>query len=632
MGSIAGILYFDGRSVDRSLVEAMNGVLARREFDRKGIWHSRCYGCAGSILCTTPESQSEPIPWLGPGENFAVIVDGRLDNRPELIERLQPIAGQSASDGELIFAAWQRWGARCAEYLIGDFAFAVWAAARRVLYCARDTGGVRQLYYYHSSKLFAFATEIQALFCVPEIPRRLNEVRVADHLARLFDDPNGTYYKGIFQLPPAHALTAGPQGLQVSSYWSLDNVSDLHLQSDEEYATAFREVFFKAVSDRLRASVPVGSMLSGGLDSSSICCVSEQLLRERQGQRLKTFSAVFPSLEAKNRKINERPYIEAVLRGRSFEPHFVRADVLGPLASVQWHEDEPLPAPSLYMDLAVFQAARSAGVKALLSGNDGDTTVSYGYELLTELALHGRALRLYREARALANRTGAVAGAWKLMWVLGLRPIIPPSVIAMWRWFRHRRRPDYDTEVPIEPEFARRISLGERIRAGSLNRVQGNARKEHIRALQSGLLFYALNLLDKTAAYCSIELRFPFFDRRLMSFCVSIPASQKLQNGLNRAVMRRAMRGILPPEVEQRVVKGNMSSNFQIRLFELERKRLEELFFTDATIIGPYVDLQKLRDMYEQFIRSPQSSSQQALVLFQVAGLASWLRRARISP
>jgi asparagine synthase (glutamine-hydrolysing) len=285
------------------------------------------------------------------------------------------------------------------------------------------------------------------------------------------------------------------------------------------------------------------------------------------------------------------------------------------------------------MDLAVFQATSRAGVKILLSGNDGDTTVSYGYELLTELARQGRWIRLFKEAKALAVRHNSPDRVWRLLWVLGLRPLLPGRALRLWQRLRYGCRPAWGESVPIRPEFARRVALEDRMRALKAQpSVQGNARMEHIRALQGGLLSYALNILDKTAAKCSIELRYPFFDRRLMSFCVSVPATQKLQNGLGRAIMRRALKGVLPPEIELRVHKGSMESNFQTKLLALDRTRLDQLFDGDAQFVEPYIDLEKLRQFYVQYLAAPRKATREALALFQVGCLASWLRRAQLAP
>src|SRR5262249_25067173 len=147
-------------------------------------------GLSHQMLPTTPKAIKEDFPLVAPASALVLTADASIDNRDELISLLgltnrAPI---EMSDSEVILAAYQKWGERCPEKLIGDFAFALWDRRSQVLFCARDHFGVKPFYYYRSDQLFAFASEIKALLCLPEVPRRLNEVRVADYLAGLFDD------------------------------------------------------------------------------------------------------------------------------------------------------------------------------------------------------------------------------------------------------------------------------------------------------------------------------------------------------------------------------------------------------------------------------------------------------------
>src|SRR3989441_8528576 len=253
--------------------------------------------------------------------------DARIDNRAELLAALG--RGVEATDAELILGAYQRWGERAPEHLLGDFAFAIWDGRREVLFCARDHFGVKPFYYHHApGRLFAFGSEIKALLALAEVPRRLNETRVADYLVPLLEDKEITFYEEIVRLPPAHRMTVSRDGMRIEQSWALDPTREIRLKSDAEYAAAFREIFTEAVRCRLRSAFPVGSMLSGGLDSSSIVCVARKLLAEDGGGKLHTFSAIFPDVP----ECDEREYIEAVLGGHGVKPHYVRGDRLSPLA------------------------------------------------------------------------------------------------------------------------------------------------------------------------------------------------------------------------------------------------------------------------------------------------------------
>ena len=185
------------------------------------------------------------------------------------------------------------------------------------------------------------------------------------------------------------------------------------MRSDEEYAEAFVERFTEAVRCRLRSTFPVGSLLSGGLDSSSIVVTARKLLAETDAPTLHTFSAIFPSLPEEDlKRIDERPFMAAVVALGEMSPHYVHADTLSPLSDLDrvfWHEDEAVLAPNLYIHWALYGAAQQEGVRVLLDGIDGDTTVSHGLEYLSELARTGRVRTLYREVMALSRRHQASA-------------------------------------------------------------------------------------------------------------------------------------------------------------------------------------------------------------------------------
>src|SRR6267142_6895205 len=285
MSAILGIYYLDSRPVDRMDLDRMIETLAHRGSDGSGVWNDKSVGLGHRMLWTTPESLHERLPLAKDG--LTITADARIDNRDELINllRLPPRPSESISDSELILAAYELWGEHCPEKLLGDFAFAIWDSRKQLLFCARDHFGVKPFYYYSSDKVFTFATEIKALLRLPEVPRQLNETKIAAHLTSIDIDKEITLYRDILRLPPAHSIKVNREGIRVQSYWSLDPSRSQVMRSDEEYAEAFRELFTEAVRCRLRSAFPLGFMLSGGLDSSSVTCVARNLLAQSPGSR-----------------------------------------------------------------------------------------------------------------------------------------------------------------------------------------------------------------------------------------------------------------------------------------------------------------------------------------------------------
>ena len=638
MSAILGILYLDGRPVDPLVLGRMVEVLAHRGPDGADMWHEGAVGLGHRMLWTTPESLQEKLPLADPSGNLIITADARIDNRDELIRalNLSNHPDQTITDSQLILAAYEKWGDYCTEKLLGDFAFAIWDKRKQVLFCARDHIGVKPFYYYSSGSTFIFASEIKAILCSPEVPRQLNEVRVADHLLHIFEDRTITFYRDIVRLPAAHSLTLSHQDMKTRLYWSLDPTHEVRLPSDKAYAEIFREVFTEAVRCRLHSAFPPGSTLSGGLDSSSIACIARDLLAEEKNRPLPTFSAIFPGLPEEDLpKIDERRYINAVLDTGGFEPHYVRADRLSPLADLErvlWHEDEAFLAPNLYMHWALYNAARQHEVRIILDGIDGDTALSHGLGYLADLTRTGRWKTLVTEATALSRQANVSFTPRRIIWHYGVRPLIPEPAVRIWRRFRGRSRLTPWTNKAINPALAKRVGLAERVQA-----LQGNgtgpgytARAGHWHSLTSGQIPYTLELADRAAAAFSLEARYPFFDRRLLEFCLALPAGQKLHQGWSRAIMRRAMAGILPEAVQWRFHKANLSPNFKRRLLDCERETLDEVILRQPQPIQAYVDVPALRAAYRRYACHPMQTEADSLTIYGVVILALWLQQSSL--
>src|SRR5437899_3351224 len=239
MSAIAGIVRLDGAPADPANLERMLERLAHRGPDGHGSHIADSCGLGHRMLWTTPESLHERLPLMNPTGDLTLTADARIDNRDELCSLLS--APSTVTDADLILQAYARWGERCPEHLLGDFAFALWDARRGLLFCARDHFGVKPLYYHHRpGRLFAFASDITRLLVLSDVPRRLNETRVADYLVPLLEDKEITFYEEIVRLPPAHRMTVDREGIRRQEYWSLDPEREIRLGADDEIAATFR--------------------------------------------------------------------------------------------------------------------------------------------------------------------------------------------------------------------------------------------------------------------------------------------------------------------------------------------------------------------------------------------------------
>jgi asparagine synthase (glutamine-hydrolysing) len=196
MSGIVGICYLDGRPVESLQLDRMLASIAHRGQDGSAVWRAGSVGLGHCMLWTTPESLHEKLPLESESGDLVTTADARIDNREELITALSinHYLDQVITDSQLILNAYEKWGEACPAHLIGDYAFAIWDGQERTLFCARDHIGARPFYYYKSERIFIFASEIKALLTNELVPRRLNELRVADHLAFFIEDKTITYF------------------------------------------------------------------------------------------------------------------------------------------------------------------------------------------------------------------------------------------------------------------------------------------------------------------------------------------------------------------------------------------------------------------------------------------------------
>ncbi|NMG05975.1 lasso peptide isopeptide bond-forming cyclase [Brasilonema sp. UFV-L1] len=673
MSGIMGVYYLDERPVDRQDLGQMVEILKHRGPDGADIWVEGSVGLGHRMLWTTPESLLEKLPFINQTGNLVITSDARIDNRDELINKLQfeNSPAEKITDSQLILAAYEKWGEQCPENLLGDFAFAIWDKRQQSIFCARDHFGVKPLYYYHQlDKGFVFASEMKALFCLPQVPRRLNEVRIADYLALMMEDKAITTYQDILRLPPAHSMIVTQSGMKMWSYWELDRHREIKMDSDEAYAEEFRRIFTEAVRCRLRSAFPIVSQLSGGLDSSAVTCVARDLLTKKKKTSLHTISTIFDTIT----ECDERPFINAVLEQGGFIPHYIQGEDFGPLSNLDYifqYEDEALLGPSHFYHWNLNRTLKKLGLRISLDGFDGDTTVCHGATRLTELARQGNWKTCIQEIKAFSPHFNlspyAVFRNYGLphlkdlaknfRWIAffqGVRLIhkhfgvsrqllirnhaIKPFVEQVRQLWQHKQTKfanSFVSQTPlVKRNFAERIDLDERIqKLDALSEEPLTVREYHWRGLTQGILPYTLEQIDQYAAMFSLEVRHPFMDKRLIEFCLALPCEQKLYQGWGRMVMRRALEGILPEKVQWRGGKADLTANFNDGLLRRDRQLLDEVMSHQIKYLEKYINSDFLQAIYQRMISAENEVREDDMtVIWQAVILALWLEYKQVTP
>ena len=411
MCGIAGIVDF-GREVDLRSAIAMAALLEHRGPDDAGAFAEDGVALAHRRLAIIDLSRDGRQPMADPSGRCRLVYNGEVYNYRELRSELAAIGHRfrTQTDTEVIIAAYLEWGPACVERFNGMWAFALWDRLTGELFCSRDRFGIKPFYYRREGHRLVFASELKA-FRADSAPLTPNPPAVRAYLEHgLLDHTEETFFAGIMQLPPAHWMVFSKDGLKLSRYWRLESQD-----APPDATNVVRELFLDAVRLQLRSDVPVGSALSGGIDSSAIVCAIDYLLRTESGSaasvgnRQRTFTAYFgdPGLD-------ERPYARAVIDRTRAAAHwisFTDNDLTSDLATIVEAHDEPFRSPSMVAGWYVMRAARESGVKVLLNGQGADELLA-GYRsafafLFADLLRAGQFRGLASEVAAYRQFTGA---------------------------------------------------------------------------------------------------------------------------------------------------------------------------------------------------------------------------------
>lgn len=605
MCGIVGCLK-QGFPLDEGVILSMRDSLEHRGPDDAGLWSS----ASGEVILGSRRLAIQDLsprghqPMQDPTGRFTIVFNGEIYNWLELRKELEGFYEfQSGTDTEVLVAAYARWGSNLLSRLNGMFAFAIWDEKQQRLFAARDRLGEKPFYYYQRPGLFLFGSEIKAILASGLVHPEPNLKAVYRFVAyRESDTGEGTLYKDILSLPPAHSLFYLPaQGTcKTHEYWDLDPLEEIHYRDERSYADRLRELLIDGVKLRLRSDVPVGSCLSGGMDSSTIVSLAAA---QRQGDRQYTFSARFddPTLD-------EGVYIRAVTEKLSTPNQTVYPDpfrMVDEINSFTWYQEHPITATSFYSQWCVMRLAKQHGVTVLLDGQGGDellggysqSALPYYQDLFKELrwATLARTLKIQFRQGGLRSYANA------------LSPHLPAPV---------QRLADFFLEpLPFTRDFARSaFALPTRIRC-AFNSALNN---ELYQQLRCSMLPKLLRFADRSSMAFSREVRLPFLDHRVVEFLFAIPQDQKIRGNMTKYVLRKAMRGTIPEKVLQRTDKKGFETPQSAWLIGPLRPWAEGILHSPAFARRGWVDPHLAHDAWRRFLAHPTRFHSQLLRLLSL--------------
>ena len=540
-----------------------------------------------------------------------ITYNGEVYNYVELKAELEGLGERfvSTSDTEVILAAYRRFGPACLERFNGMFAFAIWDAGKRELFCARDRLGVKPFYYQWDGRRFAFASDPRALVLTqpqrirPSLPavRDLIALDWVDHEAQ-------TFFEGVWQLPAGHALVVGEGRLAVRRWWALDPHRRAR-GTRAEWTAEFERLFTDAVRLRLRADVEVGSCLSGGLDSSAVVTTAGRILPHP----IHAFSCAYDEGPA----WDERPYAKLTADASGAVQHVVVPDgsdfweVFDRLHDLQ---GEPTAGPGLYSQWKVMDLAHGAGLKVLLDGQGGDETLA-GYFRYLPIRLRdliargdlGGALAMFGPV---AERIGAAVTL-----ALTLEPWLPaPLVEAL------RRRFGQGKDRALSPALR---AIGQAAPPLPPRQWESGLADQLAFDTLQRLLPSLLRYEDRNSMAFSIETRLPFLDYRLVELAFSLPDEERLAGTTSKAILRRALADRIPAAVLERRDKMGFETPTDRWLTERYAGEARRRLLTEGPL-HEWVEPGALRAELEDYLAGRRAIG---LQVWRWLSLESWARR-----
>jgi len=577
MCGIAGQYCFDGREPDRELLARMSEQLIHRGPDGVGTEIRGCMGLVHRRLAIIDLSEDGLQPMTNEDKTLWLVYNGEIYNyvelRVELIKKGHHFHSQS--DTEVILHAYEEWGTGCLQRFNGMWAFALWDEKAQQLFCARDRFGIKPFYYSDINGSFLFASEIKALVEHPGVGKTPDDEVLGTYLAWGVQDHSArTMFDGISQLKPAHALIVTKDGPHVPyQYWDIRINNAIRSENhDRQDKDRFLELLRDATRIHLRSDVAVGTCLSGGIDSSTLAVLINNLIRDEAppsvSDRQKTFSVVFT-----DKRFDESRYIDEIVNATGVDSHRTEPapeQLWDDIGRLIWVQDEPFGSLSIYAQYCVMRLARKK-VKVVLDGQGADELLA-GY-----LAYQASYIRELMHS----HYTGKA-----LLEIIGSLRIHRGFFSSALRQLLVRRTRRHLLNVPVSP----------------VDRYAGSLADVLRRELCSTNLPALLHYEDRNSMAFSLESRVPYLDVRLVEYVASLPLDQKIQNGVTKIALRNAVKGIIPESIRCRMDKMGFVTPEEIWMKETLRPFVLDVLTTERFRARPYWNAEAVVKNYLAFL------------------------------
>jgi asparagine synthase (glutamine-hydrolysing) len=552
-----------GAVCERHVFENMLGRLDYAGHDGKDVYIQPGAAFGVQHFNTLPEDSSERQPLQDLEGRFTILFNGRIDNRPELHHSLNLDADDySRSDAWLALEAYRQWGELAFLRLSGPYVLVIYDAVSQDLTCARDALGGRSLYYFINPDWLVAGTSIEAVLAHPQVPQEVDEVRLAQYCAFQYPATGRTFYQAVTELVPAHFLKVNTENIRLTRYWAPDPNRQIRYRNDQEYADHYLELVENNLRACLRSNSPPGLLMSGGLDSTTLAVLACQEFEATSKGPLNTFSFVYDEFKS----CDERVYIDEMISRFNINPVFIPGDQEWAMRGWQewlvhpgWPEANPFRAniPHYYHNI------QQSGTRILLTGGFGDQLFTGWEDWLDDLLFKFNFKAAFQELLEIKRNTGIkkILQSYYIRKVANrLIDFIPQS--RKLRSYRRSKLPAWLTDYAchlLKPDE----------QFSSIDPTYGKS-WTRLNMLNPSLAGNYSEAPDFAARF-EIDMRFPYRDRGLVEFMMSIPVSQFFRYGLRKHLTRTAMISRLPESIRTRKIGTHLEPLFFHGFIEREQ-------------------------------------------------------------
>lgn len=614
---------------NKDLIKAMNKAIKHRGSNGSLIHVDDLVSLGCVYFSTDPSSVDDLLRCnvkvaSNKESTIYAVFDGEIYNYENLKSHLVSLGHSFKTnlDMELVIHAYEEYGLDFTNKLDGIWALAIYDKVEHKIILSRDIFGARPLYYFADEASFVFSSEIKGIF-VHEINRIPNDPVIFDYLMFIWlNDPEETFFKGIKEVLPGNYVifSLKDRGLTKKRYYS---PAKQVLRETQGISKNIRSLLVRSISKKIKKSYPnaVEFCLSGGMDSSTIVCLTRNIFPNID---MHVFSLTFPG------KVDESLYQEVVVNKTKSKWHrvsFTGHDLLRELCNLVYVQEFPIENPSCFGQYLVFKKAHDEGFKVLLDGLGGDGLFAglpwvFGY-YLNEL-LRGLMLKKFsEELKAMAKIYGILLPLKQFISVVLVNSLsrISPTLLTKLFW---RYRGCY-----VNKEFLKKYSLRSRETLWKVSTLEEILNNEGVGPLKSHPRY-----ADRNSSYVGVQLRFPFLDRTLMEYCLNVPSELKIRHGVRKAILREAMKEIVPKQVLERTDK----MGFEVPISDLSTEQEVQKFVLEIVNSKKfkkrnYWNWKRVHEMFKETISGKKDwSSDIWKIIFLELWLRIWIENSKMLP